>query len=463
MYEIITACTKNYGIGKDNDLPWHCPEELRLFRDKTRDSVVVCGRKTTDNLPSLPNRIIYTVSKSNGSLELQLHRLRTTYPHKNIFIAGGGEIYDYTFRKLPHLVSKLHISIMKEDVACDTYITEFKKGEWVVLEEYDYPNFTHYVLKYDPREAQYTDLIRSIPRNFRQTRNSETASVFGKTLKFDLSDCSFPLLTTKKMFFRGIVEELLFFIRGQTDSTLLESRGVNIWRPNTTREFLDSHGFPNRKEGLMGPMYGFQWRFYNSQYNEETGENVTPRLSAGQPRLSAGQPRLSAGQPRPSSPHIDQLQNVIDLIRTDPTSRRIILTSFNPIQASEGVLYPCHSLIVQFYVSDTGHLDMFCYNRSQDLFLGTPFNIASSALLLMLIAKVTDKKVGTLHMSLGDVHLYKNHYDTALIQTERSPYPFPKITFRDVKTLQDIEGMSYGDFTLERYQSHPALKAEMVA
>jgi dihydrofolate reductase len=243
MYEIITACTKNYGIGKDNDLPWHCPEELRLFRDKTRDSVIVCGRKTTDNLPSLSNRIIYTVSKCNGSLELQLEKLRATYPHKNIFIAGGGEIYDYTFRKLQHLVSKLHISVMKEDVTCDTYITEFKKAEWVVLEEYDYPNFTHYVLKYDPREAQYTDLIRCIPPSFRQTRNSETASVFGKTLKFDLSDGSFPLLTTKKMFFRGIVEELLFFIRGQTDSKLLESRGVNIWRPNTTREFLDSNGF----------------------------------------------------------------------------------------------------------------------------------------------------------------------------------------------------------------------------
>jgi thymidylate synthase len=451
MYEIITACTKNYGIGKDNDLPWHCPEELRLFRDKTRDSIIVCGRKTTDNLPSLPNRIVYTVSKRNGSLELQLDTLRTTYPHKNIFIAGGGEIYDYTFRKLPHLVCKLHISIMKEDIACDTYITEFKKSEWVILEEYDYPTFTHYVLKYDPREAQYTDLIRSIPRTFRTTRNAETASVFGKTLKFDLSDGSFPLLTTKKMFFRGVIEELLFFIRGHTDSKLLESRGVNIWRPNTTREFLDSNGFQNRKEGLMGPMYGFQWRSFNCMYDEETGE----KLSEG-----VDQPRSGVDQPLSG---VDQLQNVIELIRTDPTSRRIILTSFNPRQAWQGVLYPCHSLIVQFYVNDQNTLDMSCYNRSQDLFLGTPFNIASSALLLMLIAKVTDKKVGTLHMSLGDVHLYKSHYDTALIQAERVPYPFPKLTFRDVKTLEDIEGMTYGDFNLERYQSHSALKAEMIA
>ena len=437
MYEIITACTKNYGIGKDNDLPWHCPEELRLFRDKTRDGVVVCGRKTTDNLPSLPDRIVYTASKLKGSLELQLDKLRTSYPHKNIFIAGGGEIYDYTFRKLPHLVSKLHMSIMKEDCHCDTYITEFKRQEWVVLEEYDYPTFTHYVLKYDPRESQYTDLIRSIPRVFRSTRNSETASVFGKTLKFDLSDGSFPLLTTKKMFFRGIVEELLFFIRGETDSKLLEAIGVNIWRPNTTREFLDSNGFHDRKEGLMGPMYGFQWRNFNSVYSEETGESVTEG--------------------------VDQLANVINLIRTDPMSRRIVLATLNPRQAWQGVLYPCHSLIVQFYVSDTGHLDMFCYNRSQDLFLGTPFNIASSALLLLLIAKVTDKKVGTLHMSLGDVHLYKSHYDIALSQTERTPYPFPKLTFPDVKSLQDIERMTYRDFTLERYQSHPALKADMIA
>jgi thymidylate synthase len=458
MYEIITACTKNYGIGKDNDLPWHCPEELRLFRDKTRDAVVVCGRKTTDNLPSLPERIVYTASKLNGSLELQLAKLRTTYPHKNIFIAGGGEIYDYTFRKLSHLVSKLHISIMKEDCECDTYITEFKRQEWVVLEEYDYPTFTHYVLKYDPRESQYTDLIRSIPRVFRSTRNSETASVFGKTLKFDLSDGRFPLLTTKKMFFRGIVEELLFFIRGETDSKLLEAIGVNIWRPNTTREFLDSNGFHDRREGLMGPMYGFQWRSFNCMYDDATGKKLTE--GEEEPRNGVDQPRNGVEQPRNG---VDQLQNVIELIRTDPMSRRIILTSFNPIQACQGVLYPCHSLIAQFYVSDTGHLDMFCYNRSQDLFLGTPFNIASSALLLLLIAKVTEKKVGTLHMSLGDVHLYKSHYDIALSQTERPPYEFPKVTFPDVKTLQDIENMTYQDFNLERYHSHSALKVDMVA
>ena len=444
MYQIITACTKNYGIGREDDLPWHCPEELRLFREKTQGSVLVCGRKTTNNLPSLPTRIIYTASKSKGSLESQLEKLHTLYPDKNIFIAGGGEIYDYTLRKLPHLISKFHISIMKEDVGCDTFITEFKKSEWVILEEYDYHAFTHYVLKYDPRESQYTDLILSIPRVFRSTRNSETASVFGKTLKFDLSDGLFPLVTTKKMFFRGIVEELLFFIRGQTDSKLLEARGVNIWRPNTTREFLDSNGFHNRKEGLMGPMYGFQWRSFNCMYDDKTGEKLTEGVD----------------QPRQS---VDQLQNVVELIRTDPMSRRIILTSFNPRQAWQGVLYPCHSLIVQFYVSDTGHLDMFCYNRSQDLFLGTPFNIASSALLLLLIAKVTDKKVGSLHMSLGDVHLYKSHYDIALSQTERQPYQFPKVTFRDVKTLEDIEAMKYEDFTLEQYQSHPILKADMVA
>jgi thymidylate synthase len=444
MYQIITACTKQYGIGRDNDLPWHCPEEFKLFREKTQNSILVCGRKTTDNLPSLPERIVYTVSKSNGSLEFQLSRLRNTYPDKNIFIAGGGEIYDYTLRKLPHLVCKFHISIMKEDSVCDTYITEFKKAEWVILEEYDYPAFTHYVLKYDPRESQYTELIKCIPKTFRTTRNSETASVFGKNFKFDLSDGSFPLITTKKMFFRGVVEELLFFIRGQTDSKLLEAKGVNIWRPNTTREFLDSNGFKDRREGLMGPMYGFQWRSFNCMYDEETGEKLTEGVD----------------QPRQS---VDQLQNVIDLIRNDPTSRRIVMTSFNPRQAWQGVLYPCHSLVVQFYVSDQNSLDMYCYNRSQDLFLGTPFNIASSALLLLLIAKITNKNVGTLHMSLGDVHIYKSHYDIALSQSERVPYPFPKLTFRDVKTLQDIEGMTYNDFTLENYKSHPALKAEMVA
>jgi thymidylate synthase len=195
----------------------------------------------------------------------------------------------------------------------------------------------------------------------------------------------------------------------------------------------------SRREGLMGPMYGYQWRFFNATYDEQKGSVL-------------------------DNQGLDQLSNVVNLIRKDPMSRRIVLTSFNPKQATEGVLYPCHSLMVQFYVNSNGNLDMFCYNRSQDLFLGTPFNIASSALLLVLIAKITNNKVGVLNMSLGDVHLYKSHYELAQMQKERQPYMFPLLKInKDVKELSDICEMTSEDFTLENYRSHPSIKGEMIA
>jgi thymidylate synthase len=438
MFEIITACTTDYGIGNNNSLPWNCPDELRIFREKTMNSILICGSKTAKSLPALPGRQILQLSRNGMSLEHAIEICKN-FPDKKVFIAGGGQIYDLIFENYLHMISKLHISIMKGSFTCNTYIKKLNLKHWVILEETSFGAFTHYVMKYDPREGQYLDLLSCIPMTFRKTRNSETASVFGKHLKFDLSDGSFPMLTTKKMFFRGIVEELLFFIRGDTDSKFLESKGVSIWKGNTSRDFLDSIGKTDRREGLMGPMYGYQWRFFNATYDEKTGNNL-------------------------QGDGIDQLSGIVDLIRNDPYSRRILLTSFNPVQARSGVLYPCHSIVIQFYVSDQGNLDMFCYNRSQDLFLGTPFNIASSGLLLLLISKITGKQPGVLHMSLGDVHLYKDHYERAQWQSSRQPYPFPQVKIlKEINSVKDLEMLTSEDFRLDNYKSHKAIKAEMVA
>jgi thymidylate synthase len=238
------------------------------------------------------------------------------------------------------------------------------------------------------------------------------------------------------MFLRGIVEELLFFIRGETDSKILENKNVNIWKGNTDRKFLDSVGMEDRKEGIMGPLYGYQWRHFNADYDEN---NTTP---------------LDKG--------IDQLQNVIDTIKRDPSSRRILLTSYNPCQSKQGVLYPCHSIIIQFYVSEE-FLDMYCYNRSQDLFLGVPFNIASSSLLLLLIAKVVNLTPRYLNIGMGDIHIYKQHYEAVETQLDRLPYRFPKIEIKDVKSLKDIENLKYEDFILIDYLHYPVIKSEMIA
>jgi dihydrofolate reductase/thymidylate synthase len=285
------------------------------------------------------------------------------------------------------------------------------------------------------QETQYTDMLRDVMENgnTRTGRNGIVKSTFAKTMTFDLTK-GFPLLTTKKMFFRGIIEELLFFLRGDTDSTKLSDKKVRIWEPNTTREFLDKNGL-DYTEGSMGPMYGYQWRHFNAQY--ENGTNTENG--------------------------IDQLSEVINLIKTDPQSRRILMTSYNPNQAKLGVLFPCHSLILQFYVHGD-RLDMYCYNRSQDLFLGTPFNIASSSLLLILIAKVCDKTPGNFTIAMGDTHIYESHFDNAKTQMSREPFQFPELDINlEDKSIKGIESMTYSDFTLKNYESHPKISATMIA
>lgn len=458
MFDVILACDTKFGIGINGKLPWSCPEELRLFREKTMGGVLIVGRKTAETLPKLDNRIIITLSTTEAgpigysdhvvaSFSSALELARKLYADKKIFVAGGGEVYRSAMNFLRH-IDTIHISRMKvNNFPCDTFFKIYdylSVSEWD-SEEVEFKEFIHATLRRKNKgEQQYLDLVSEILRSGekRVGRNGETRSLFGRNLIFDLRD-GFPLLTTKRMFFRGIVEELLFFIRGETDSKILEEKGVNIWKGNTSREFLDKNEMEYRREGIMGPLYGYQWRFFNAEYEEETG--------------------------KPKSKGIDQLKSVIDTIRTDPSSRRILLTDFNPEQASQGVLYPCHSIIIQFYVSE-GFLDAFCYNRSQDVFLGTPFNIASSALLLTLIAKVSGLTPRFLHLGLGDVHIYQPHYALAEEQTRRKAFQFPRLEITksinmnmDNTYLQYLESLQYSDLVLLDYKSRPGIKAEMIA
>jgi thymidylate synthase len=264
-------------------------------------------------------------------------------------------------------------------------------------------------------------------------RNGIVKSLFSSHLSFNLQN-GFPLLTTKKMFFRGIVEELIFFLKGETDSKLLEAKKINIWKGNTNREFLDTHGKTTYEEGDMGPMYGYQWRNFGKEYKK------LDSMVGG----------------------VDQLMNVINTIKTDPKSRRILMTDYNPAQADEGVLYPCHSIILQFYVDDQGKfLDMYCFNRSSDLFLGLPFNIASSALLLTIIAYLTNLKPRMLDLSLGDCHIYEEHFKQVEEQLIRIPFQFPLIQV--VKPFEKVEELTFEHFEVVAYKSHESIKAVMVS
>ncbi|KAI0806234.1 thymidylate synthase/dCMP hydroxymethylase domain-containing protein [Irpex lacteus] len=291
-------------------------------------------------------------------------------------------------------------------------------------------------------EYQYLELIRRVLDTgaVRPDRTGTgTLSLFAPpNLRFSLADATLPLLTTKRTFLRGILEELLWFVRGATDSKLLSGKGVKIWDGNGSREFLDKRGLSHRREGDLGPVYGFQWRHFGAKYEncdkDYTGEGV------------------------------DQLKECIRKIKEDPTDRRIILSAWNPADIPQMALPPCH-MMCQFYVnlpsspSDKPKLSCLMYQRSADLGLGIPFNIASYALLTHMIAKVTDTEPHELIIQLGDAHVYRDHVDALKVQLEREPRPFPKLRWkRDVK---DIDDFVSEDFVVEGYDPHPTIAMKM--
>lgn len=445
LFNVILAVSDNNGIGYQNTIPWNCPEDLQLFKEKTQDSILIVGRKTAQSLPNLLNREIFVVSRSGINYDYKNNvSIFPTFEtaldmaissNKKIFVAGGLELYLYVF----HNYKKdfiLHISRIHESCDCDRYFNEVLDDFAIVTKSLN-SSFDHYVMKFLPNgEQQYRNLVNDVLNNgeYRVGRNGEVISSFLKHLKFDLRD-GFPLLTTKKMFIRGIVEELLFFLKGETNSKLLEEKNVNIWKGNTSREFLNSIEMSHRKEGMMGPMYGYQWRNFNAPYSEETGR---PENKQG----------------------IDQLANVVDLINKDPHSRRIMMTVFNPEQVNKGVLPPCHSVIIQFYVSD-GFLDSFCYNRSSDIGLGLPFNIASTSLMIMIISKLTSLTPRYLNLSLGDAHIYKTHIQPLREQIKNSFFTPSKIVFPDIKNLSDLNSLISSDFILIDYNHYGPVKMEM--
>jgi thymidylate synthase len=454
MINIILAIDKNNGIGYNNKLPWNIPEELKIFKQKTLNTILIVGRKTLESLPKLKDRTIYcissniTVKSANEVVHIfqdikeavKSAKYLSNISGKNIFVIGGNKIYNYFFENFKDEIC-LHISFIKNSYHCDTFFNINNLKDFYIVDKLEHDLFTHFTMVYQKYgEYQYLNLVKDLINNGekRSTRNAETISDFCKHLKFDLRK-GFPLLTTKKMFTKGIIEELLFFIRGDTQTKILEDKGVNIWKGNTNREFLDANGFETREEGEMGPMYGSIWRNFNdfSSKKKILKDDITSQT-------------------------IDQLKFVIQEIKTNPTSRRILMTSFNPGKVKEGVLWPCHSITLQFYVQDD-HLDMFCYNRSSDIGLGLPFNIASSSLLLIVIAKLTNLKPRYFNLSLGDSHIYSNHVYSLSVQIERVPYTFPEIVLPEFNTLEEVEKLTYKDFKIINYNSYETVKMDMIA
>lgn len=282
-------------------------------------------------------------------------------------------------------------------------------------------------------EQGYLDVLRKVMEqgNDKEDRtNTGTRSIFGEQMRFSLKN-QFPLLTTKRTYWKGIAKELLWFIKGSTDANELKEDNIHIWDGNSSREFLDSVGLTENEEGDLGPVYGFNWRHWNAEYNT----CKTDYTNEG----------------------IDQLKDVIEQIKTRPDSRRILMTSWNPSTLKQVALPACHTFC-QFYVNGK---DLSChmYQRSVDMFLGSPFNIASYSLLTYMIAHVCELEPKELIISTGDTHIYNNHVDQVNEQLERKPKKLPRLKIK--RRVNDIDDFTYDDFEIEGYECYPTIKAKM--
>ena len=284
-------------------------------------------------------------------------------------------------------------------------------------------------------EYQYLNLIHDVLTygHLVEGRNGNAKTVIGASMHFDLANGTLPLLTTKKVAWKSCLKELLWFIRGQTDNGILQKQNVKIWDGNATRGFLDSRGLTGNKEGDLGPIYGHQWRHFNAEYKG----------------CDADYTGMGA----------DQLSTVIKTLK-DPeqrTSRRMVISAWNPCQLDEMALPPCHTLMQFNVIKDKLHCSL--YQRSADLGLGVPFNIASYSMLTHLLARHTGLKAGDFIHHLGNCHIYDDHVDALIDQRRREPYQFPTLSIPVCK--DDIIDYDVDDFVVSGYESHSSVKMAM--
>ena len=285
-------------------------------------------------------------------------------------------------------------------------------------------------------EHQYLNLIQDILISGKEQegRNGVTKAIFGTAMHFSLNDGVIPFMTTKRLAWKTCLKELLWFIKGDTDNKHLKDQNVHIWDANGSRDFLDSRGLINRKEDDLGPIYGFQWRHFNADYKTcHTNYN---------------------------DKGIDQLSIIIDALK-DPKerfSRRLILTAWNPCQLDDMALPPCH-VLAQFSVIEDNKLSCSLYQRSGDVGLGVPFNIASYSLLTHILAKHCGLEAYEFYYYIGNTHIYDDHYQPLIEQIKRTPYTFPKLTI--LKKYNSIDDYNVDDFIVQQYQHHPSIKMNM--
>ena len=456
MYEVIAAVSKNRVIGKDGSLPWTITEDLKHFKKLTEGHVVVMGKNTYLSIlmkcgKPLENRLNVVITNSadifsshsnvvyigiNEFEELKLPK------HKRVFIIGGSDVYSHFMPK----ATTLHLTHIDKVYDGDRYFPPFCMWKLINSSVKHYSNvekcsFTFLTYERSANESilvndiRYQKLLHTV-----LTKGSErpdrtgtgTVGLFGKHLTLDISQ-HVPLLTTKLVPWKSCIKELLWFMKGQTDATILQSQDVHIWDGNTTREFLDSRGLEKLPAGDIGCGYGFQWRHFGEEYN-----TCKDTYQGG----------------------FDQLSYVIDQLKNDPYSRRIFMSAWNPLHMNKMALPPCH-VSAQFYVDQNRNLSCHMYQRSVDCFLGLPFNIFSYTVLTHILAMICDMKPKDLIISMGDTHIYKDHIAQVQKQLDRIPIVPPKLVVNPRIKDIPLEEISIDDFEIVGYFHHDTLKGKM--
>ena len=493
---LIVAASTNGGIGVSdtNSLPWHLPSDMKHFREITSKvpqkkdesaifNAVIMGRKTYESIPAryrpLENRLNIVLSKNAPDIaNVNFSELSISEPifapsldqamaicispelirqiHK-VFIIGGASIYkqvlDASSAYFSYLQSIFITRVEGCDDKCDILVPELASSHrfWsdASIFHQEGPSTTacdnqadgtklelrfEKWIRNNEEEGQYLKLIHQIISNgvFKEDRTGVgTKSLFGAQMRFSLRDGQLPLLTTKRVFWRGVVEELFWFIKGDTNANHLRDKNIHIWDGNGSREFLDSLGLTDRKEGDLGPVYGFQWRHFGASYSDCDADYADKG--------------------------VDQLKNIVASLKNNPNDRRMLLCAWNPISIPLMALPPCH-VLSQFYVAE-GRLSCQLYQRSADMGLGVPFNIASYSLLTILLAKASGLQCGELVHTLGDAHVYTNHIEPLQEQLLRAPRAFPYLHFRRHPAY--LEDYSMDDFDLVDYNPYPLIKMDM--
>ena len=495
----LIYCKNNQNIiGYDNNLLFTIPEDIKYFKQitsqeytKNHKNIVIMGYNTWKSIPEkykpLQNRINIIITKNHfNEMKFEDPNIKVfndfNFCYKYLeqeelngnllgdkFIIGGGQLYNHIHSNYLYMINKVYETVVTYNIIKSehTHYTNLIDTKYMypeldfrmeIYNEFQLMNkkykdsdkvtvicngdtlhgVTYNVyqnIKYiNEQEKQYLDLMKNIlyKNNIKPSRNSTVISSFGEKMTFDLRE-GFPLLTTKRMPFKTILRELLWFIKGSTSNKDLTDKNVHIWDANASKEFLESRGL-NYEEGELGPVYGFQWRRFGAGYSDTAKTYLQEE-------------------------GIDQLQNVIDLINNDPTSRRIILSAWNPCDLDKMALPPCH-VMIQFSI-DNEFLDAQLYQRSGDMFLGVPFNIASYSILLHIIGSITGYTPRYFHHVLGDAHIYINHIDAIGEQIHRIPNTFPELKLTN--KITNINNINEDDFILENYNHYPSIKADMVA